>query len=43
MAEELLLRHVGEPEELAESYLYLMKQSYGAGQIMGADGGGALI
>ena len=43
MAEKLLLKHVGEPEELAESYLYLMKQTYGTGQVIGADGGGALV
>jgi NAD(P)-dependent dehydrogenase (short-subunit alcohol dehydrogenase family) len=43
MAEKLLLRHVGEPEELAQSYLYLMKQTYGTGQVIGVDGGGALI
>ena len=43
VAETLLLRHVGEPEEVAEAYLYLMKQSYGTGQRIGVDGGGALI
>jgi len=43
MAEKLLVKHVGEPEELAESYLYLMKQSYGTGQVIGVDGGGALV
>jgi NAD(P)-dependent dehydrogenase (short-subunit alcohol dehydrogenase family) len=42
LAEKLLLKHVGEPEELAQSYLYLMKQSYGTGQVIGVDGG-ALI
>ena len=43
MAERLPVRHVGEPEELAQSYLYLMKQTYGTGQVIGVDGGGALI
>jgi NAD(P)-dependent dehydrogenase (short-subunit alcohol dehydrogenase family) len=43
MADKLLLRHVGEPEELALSYLYLMKQTYGTGQVIGVDGGGALV
>jgi NAD(P)-dependent dehydrogenase (short-subunit alcohol dehydrogenase family) len=43
MADKLLLKHVGEPEELAESYLYLMKQTYGTGQVIGVDGGGALV
>jgi NAD(P)-dependent dehydrogenase (short-subunit alcohol dehydrogenase family) len=43
MAAKLLLRHVGEPQEVAEAYLYLMKQSYGTGQRLTVDGGGALI
>jgi NAD(P)-dependent dehydrogenase (short-subunit alcohol dehydrogenase family) len=43
MADKLLLKQVGEPEELAESYLYLMKQTYGTGQVIGVDGGGALV
>jgi NAD(P)-dependent dehydrogenase (short-subunit alcohol dehydrogenase family) len=43
MADKLLLRHVGEPDELAQSYLYLMRQTYGTGQVIGVDGGGALI
>ena len=43
MAETLLLRHVGDPEEVAQAYLYLMKQSYGTGQCVTVDGGGSLI
>jgi NAD(P)-dependent dehydrogenase (short-subunit alcohol dehydrogenase family) len=43
MADKLLLKHVGEPVEVAESYLYLMKQTYGTGQVIGVDGGGALV
>ncbi|HEX4635702.1 MAG TPA: SDR family oxidoreductase [Rhizomicrobium sp.] len=43
MAETLPLRHVGEPEEVAQAYLYLMKQSYGTGQRVTVDGGGALV
>jgi NAD(P)-dependent dehydrogenase (short-subunit alcohol dehydrogenase family) len=43
MADKLLLKHVGAPEELAQSYLYLMKQTYGTGQVIGVDGGGALV
>lgn len=43
MDQTLLLRHVGEPDEVAESYLYLMKQSYGTGQRVTVDGGGALV
>ena len=43
MGEELLVGHVGEPEEIAESYLYLMRQTYGTGQVIVVDGGGALV
>jgi len=42
MAAALPLKHVGTPEEVAESYLYLMKQSYGTGQRITVDGGGTL-
>lgn len=42
MAQTLPLRHVGETDEIAESYLYLMKQTYGTGQRITVDGGGAL-
>ena len=30
-------------KEIAEAYLYLMRQTYGTGQVIGVDGGGALI
>jgi NAD(P)-dependent dehydrogenase (short-subunit alcohol dehydrogenase family) len=43
MADTLLVRHVGEVEEVAQAYLYLMKQTYGTGQRVTVDGGGALI
>jgi NAD(P)-dependent dehydrogenase (short-subunit alcohol dehydrogenase family) len=43
MADRLPLRHVGAPEEVAQSYIYLMKQTYGTGQVIGVDGGGAFI
>lgn len=42
-AERLLVRHVGDVEEIAEAYLYLMRQSYGTGQVLHVDGGGSLI
>ena len=42
MAEKLLVGHVGEPEEIAEAYLYLMRQTYGTGQVIVVDGGGVL-
>lgn len=42
-AEKLPVRHVGEPEEIAEAYLYLMRQSYGTGQVVVVDGGAMLV
>lgn len=42
-AEKLPVRHVGEPEEIAEAYLYLMRQSYGTGQVIVVDGGAMLV
>jgi NAD(P)-dependent dehydrogenase (short-subunit alcohol dehydrogenase family) len=43
MEEHLLVGHVGETEEIAEAYLYLMRQTYGTGQVLVVDGGGALV
>jgi NAD(P)-dependent dehydrogenase (short-subunit alcohol dehydrogenase family) len=43
MEAKLLVGHVGEAEEVAEAYLYLMRQTYGTGQVLGVDGGGALV
>jgi NAD(P)-dependent dehydrogenase (short-subunit alcohol dehydrogenase family) len=43
MEEKLLVGHAGEPEEIAESYLYLMRQTYGTGQVIVVDGGGSLV
>jgi NAD(P)-dependent dehydrogenase (short-subunit alcohol dehydrogenase family) len=43
MEQKLLVGHVGEPEEIAEAYLYLMRQTYGTGQVIVVDGGGALV
>jgi NAD(P)-dependent dehydrogenase (short-subunit alcohol dehydrogenase family) len=42
-AEKLPVGHVGEVEEIAEAYLYLMRQTYGTGEILRVDGGGALV
>ena len=39
----LLVGHVGEPEEIAEAYLYFMRQRYSTGQTVIVDGGGVLI
>jgi len=43
MEASLLVGHVGEPEEIAEAYLYLMRQTYGTGETLTVDGGGALV
>jgi NAD(P)-dependent dehydrogenase (short-subunit alcohol dehydrogenase family) len=43
MAERLLVRHAGETEEVAQSYLYLMRQTFGTGTVLRVDGGGALV
>jgi NAD(P)-dependent dehydrogenase (short-subunit alcohol dehydrogenase family) len=43
MAEQLLVRHAGETEEVAQSYLYLMRQTFGTGIVLHVDGGGALV
>jgi NAD(P)-dependent dehydrogenase (short-subunit alcohol dehydrogenase family) len=42
-AAHLPLGHVGAPEEIAEAYLYLMRQTYGTGQVIVVDGGGLLV
>ena len=43
VASHLPLRHVGTAEEVATTYLYLMAQSYGTGQVVTVDGGGTLV
>src|ERR1700756_1417892 len=43
MEQSLLVGHVGEPEEIAEAYLHLMRQTYGTGQAIVVDGGGVLV
>ena len=40
---KLPVGHVGEVDEIAQAYLYLMHQSYGTGQVLRVDGGGALV
>jgi NAD(P)-dependent dehydrogenase (short-subunit alcohol dehydrogenase family) len=40
---KLLVGHVGEPSEVAETYLYLMRQTYSTGQVVVVDGGGVLV
>jgi NAD(P)-dependent dehydrogenase (short-subunit alcohol dehydrogenase family) len=43
MAEKLPVKHVGDTEEIAQAYLYLMRQSYSTGQVLVADGGAVLV
>ena len=42
-AARLPVGHAGEAAEVAESYLYLMRQTYGTGQVILVDGGGTLV
>lgn len=42
-AEKLPLGHVGEVDEIAQAYVYLMRQTYGTGQVLTVDGGAALV
>ncbi len=40
--ESLPVKHVASPEEIAQTYLYLIKQTYSTGQCVVVDGGGVL-
>jgi NAD(P)-dependent dehydrogenase (short-subunit alcohol dehydrogenase family) len=42
-AKRLPVGHAGEAAEIAQTYLYLMRQSYGTGQSIVVDGGGLLV
>ncbi|RVT97939.1 SDR family oxidoreductase [Rhodovarius crocodyli] len=42
-AETLPAGHAGETAEVAEAYLYAMRQTYGTGQVIAVDGGGGLV
>jgi NAD(P)-dependent dehydrogenase (short-subunit alcohol dehydrogenase family) len=42
VARTLPVGHAGEPAEIAEAYLYLMRQTYGTGQVLVVDGGALL-
>jgi NAD(P)-dependent dehydrogenase (short-subunit alcohol dehydrogenase family) len=42
-AEALPVGHVGDPAEIADAYLYLMRQTYSTGQVLIVDGGAVLI
>jgi len=39
----LLLKRVGEPEDIAQAFVYLMKQTYTTGQSLIVDGGAVLV
>jgi NAD(P)-dependent dehydrogenase (short-subunit alcohol dehydrogenase family) len=41
-AQHVPVGHVGEVEEIAQAYLYLMRQTYCTGEVLRVDGGGAL-
>jgi len=41
--ERLPVGRVGDVHEIAQAYLYLMEQTYGTGQVIRVDGGGALV
>jgi len=41
--EALPVKKVGESDEIAQTYLYLMKQTYSTGQVVIVDGGGVLV
>jgi NAD(P)-dependent dehydrogenase (short-subunit alcohol dehydrogenase family) len=43
IADKLPVKHVGTAEEIAQAYLYLMRQSYGTGQVIVVDGGAVLV
>jgi NAD(P)-dependent dehydrogenase (short-subunit alcohol dehydrogenase family) len=42
-AERLPVGHVGEADEVAQAYVYLMEQTYITGQTLNVDGGGTLV
>jgi NAD(P)-dependent dehydrogenase (short-subunit alcohol dehydrogenase family) len=43
MTERLPIPRIGEPNEAAEAYLYLMKAGYTTGQVLLVDGGGSVV
>ena len=40
---QLLVERIGEPEEIARTYLYLMSETYSTGQMIVVDGGATLV
>ncbi len=43
MADKLPVGHVGDAAEIAQAYLYLMRQTYCTGQVLVVDGGAVLV
>jgi len=43
LGNSLLVRRVGEAEDIALSFVYLMKQAFGTGQVLVVDGGTVLV
>jgi NAD(P)-dependent dehydrogenase (short-subunit alcohol dehydrogenase family) len=43
MADRLPVSHVGDPAEIAQAFLYLMRQTYSTGQVLVVDGGSVLV
>jgi NAD(P)-dependent dehydrogenase (short-subunit alcohol dehydrogenase family) len=41
-ARRLPVGHIADPQEIAEGYLYLMRQTFVTGQTLAIDGGGLL-
>jgi NAD(P)-dependent dehydrogenase (short-subunit alcohol dehydrogenase family) len=41
--DRLPVSHVGEATEIAQAYLYLMRQTYSTGQVLVVDGGAVLV
>jgi NAD(P)-dependent dehydrogenase (short-subunit alcohol dehydrogenase family) len=42
-AAHLPVAHVAEPEEIAQAYLYAMRQTYATGEVLRVDGGNSLV
>jgi NAD(P)-dependent dehydrogenase (short-subunit alcohol dehydrogenase family) len=43
VGQTLPVKHVGEADEIAQTYLYLMQQTFSTGQAVVVDGGGVLV
>jgi NAD(P)-dependent dehydrogenase (short-subunit alcohol dehydrogenase family) len=43
VSDRLPVGHVGDAAEIAQAYLYLMRQTYSTGQVLVVDGGAVLV